>query len=113
MGDTMTHRERAEAAAAEILKHGAVTDTFIREIIWRACVEGCNDELERRREEERAKRLAMRIQAALEERNARLERWLEQLDNLVRAALEGNPHSTVLNAARQILYEFECEDGTI
>ena len=48
----MTHRERAEAATAVILAgdYGDVpAETFIAEVIWRACVEASNDELERRR----------------------------------------------------------------
>ena len=110
----MTHRERAVAATAVILAgdYGDVpAEMFVAEVIWRACVEGCNDEARWKREEEALKRRAIRLQSALEDRNARLENWLECLDELL------VPDREVLladiAAARRVLDEFQGEDGTI
>jgi hypothetical protein len=110
----MTHRERAVVATAAILcgDFGDVpAETFVADVVWRACVEGCNDEARWKREEEQLKLRAMRLQAALEERNARLEGWLEELTVLL-ASDTGTPMDD-LELALGVLAEFNCEDGTV
>lgn len=110
----MTHRERAVAATATIMAgdYGDMTaETFIAEVIWLACVEGCNDELARRREMEQTRDRAIRIQSALEDRNARLEEWLNQLDSLL--APDDELRLAAIAAARAALNESACEAGTI
>jgi len=110
----MTHRERAGCVVSAMKNMEIFTAALgadAEEFIWRAMVAPRIEELERRREEEQAKLLAMRIQAALEDRNARLEGWLEMVDAMLGA--EGDVSPGNLAAARAWLAEFRCEDGTI
>jgi hypothetical protein len=115
----MTHEERAAQVAKFLRGASSMTEwdaaqflPLAQELIWRAIVEACNGELERRREAEGAHNRAIRIQAALEDRNARLEGWLEQLDNLLAAPVE-DMEPVSLERAKAVLDEFQCEEPTI
>jgi len=74
----MTHADRAEEAARIILAgefpENVKAERYVGQVIWRAIVEGCNDELQRRRAVEDELRRALRLVGSLEASVARLEK---------------------------------------
>jgi hypothetical protein len=115
-GGSVTHRERATLAAAEIMhmpaQMEAKVEGSVEEIVWKAIVEGCGEEVARKAEIVEQRNKAWRMQRALELRNAQLEQWLEDLRNVL-GLVDGVPTPTPTPAellrVRMILDEFQVE----
>jgi hypothetical protein len=106
----MTHEARAKAIVKAL---PSLSWRELQELIHKALIAACNDELERRREVEMARDRAMRLQASLELYAAWLEGVVKGLANTlepVLAARLGDPITEDLHKqlamAAELLQEF-------